>query len=150
MFRRTLFDQGLRHHKEYFICENYRLWTDLIGKTKMAKVDEVLLHVRFSDHHSTRNLIRDKEKHSIRRALMGEIHKAAFRNLGLTFSEEDMRAYNQYILQMRPEVSYSPGEIREITRLCQIVGSQLNDLHPGYLPGFTQGMEKRFPFISFI
>lgn len=149
LFRRTLFDQGLRHRKEYFVCEDYRIWTELIGKTKMANIDEVLLHVRFGDHQTTRNSIQDMEKHSIRRALMGEIHKEAFRNLGLTLSEEDMMAYNRYILLMRSEDSYSSSEINGITRLYQKIGSQLNDLHPEYLPGFTRGMVKRFPFITF-
>ena len=149
LFRRGLFDGGLRHRSEYFVCEDYRFWTELIGRTKMANIDEALVQVRFGDHQSTRDSCQDAEKFSIRRALIDEIHKVAFRNMGLALSEEDILSYNRYLRLFQPQAAYSASEIDEIIRLYGTIEGQLRNLHPEYLSGFAAGMSGRFPFIEF-
>ncbi|WP_300774576.1 glycosyltransferase family A protein [uncultured Acetatifactor sp.] len=149
LFRHSLFDGGLWHRSEYFVCEDYRFWVELIGRTKMANIDEVLVRVRFGNHQSTRESCQDTEKLSIRKALIDEIHKVAFRNMGLVFSEADILSYNRYLQLFQPEAAYSAGEVDDIIRLYGIVEEQLRNMHPEYLSGFTTGMSERFPFIDF-
>lgn len=81
--------------------------------------------------------------------MIGEIHKAAFRNAGLALSETDILAYNQYLQLHRTEDSYSAHEKNEILRLYKIIKEQLKNVHPEYIPGFTLGIARRFPFIDF-
>ena len=148
LFRRSLFDKGLRHSPEYFVCEDYRFWTELIGQTQMANIDEFLVYVRFGDHQSTRSSLQDTEKLAIRRALLDEIHVIAFQRMGIALTESEIRSYNDYLQCFKPEASYSAAEKKEILHLYQSIRQQLQQTHPEFIAGFTRGLSNRFPFLN--
>ena len=94
MRRSILTDHGIQFRPEYFVCEDYALWVDMIPYTQMRNLDATLLYVRAHDKQITAQSWRDASQLRLRRAILGEIHKSALMALNLVLSEEDMEIYN--------------------------------------------------------
>ena len=64
MLRKSILDNNnIKYNPQYVPAEDYALWLDLVGKTKFAVLDDILVYYRFHNEnisHSQRDLQREK------------------------------------------------------------------------------------------
>ena len=146
LIRRDLFDNGMQHRNEFFVCDDYVFWVDLIGLTKMANIDEVLLKVRFGEHQMTRRSMTIPIEQNLRRALLGEIHRLCFLKMGMMLSDRTICRYNTILNTYKKPSEYSKEDIQEIMDIYHEVSDIIEIIHPEYSKGFSDGFRRRFPY----
>ncbi len=84
MMRKSLLDETGIRYNDTVICEDYRLWLDMMNKTRFANLDEVLLDYR--NHPDS--ISHDREVDLSRDARQSQI-RTAFRLMNEPLSEEN-------------------------------------------------------------
>ncbi len=136
---------GLR--PEYFVCEDYAFWVDLIGRTKFANLDQVLLHVRYWDQQTTTGSWSSPYKLTLRRSILREIHKTAFERLGVAMSEEEVSRYSYYMGDTARFNTYTESDIPAVRAIIDTVTSRLQAVHPEYVESFRESAERKIGWI---
>ena len=149
MLRKSLFDEGMHHRNEYYICDYYMFWIDLIGRTKMANLDEILVKVRFGEHQMTRQSLVIRQEQALRNTFISEARRVAFDRMGLELTDEQIDRYNAYLQQFKDAGMYTKEEKEEIRIIYQRICTSIAEVHPEFEAGFANYFGKRFPFISF-
>lgn len=147
LIRRSLFDRGIKHRNEFFVCDDYIFWVELIGKTKMANIDEVLVKLRFGEQQMTRQSMTNPFEKNLRKTLLQEIHKACFYQMNIPICEESINRYIYYLQNRKRFSDYNKKELEEIRDLFQLVKTNLLLTHPEYLNGFVNAFQQKFPFV---
>lgn len=123
MRRSILTDHGIQFRPEYFVCEDYALWVDMIPYTQMRNLDATLLYVRAHDKQITAQSWRDSSQLRLRRAILGEIHRSALKALNLELSEEDMEIYNLAVGESSSSYKSKP-DVADLRRVFQSLLTQ--------------------------
>lgn len=143
LMRRSLIDAGLRYRPEYFVCEDYGFWVDLIGKTRFANLDKILLKVRYWEQQTTSGSWREQYKMNIRAAINKEIHKTAFTNLGIEMKREELEAYSYYMGDTAQFNQYTEQDAKDAKNLIGVIGERMAKVCPDFVDGFNAASGKK-------
>ena len=127
MFRKSLVtEQKVCLRTEYFVCEDYAFWVDLIGKTKMENIDQTFLKVRSGHSSITQESWQDAGKLRLRKAVLDEIHRTAFQNLGIPVTEEEINEFNRYVGDAN---RYNVVTKEDVKRIEKVFSSIIHKIH---------------------
>ncbi|MCF0136092.1 MAG: glycosyltransferase family 2 protein [Lachnospiraceae bacterium] len=147
MIRKTVFDCGIKLHSEFFVCEDYALWGDLLGKTKMANLSEVILHVRYGDQQTTGKSWKDPLQLALRKSILKEVFRASLANLNISFSEAELELYT-YGAADTVRFSHITNEIcKEFENLLKSMETRLEMVHPELVGGFHLEADRKMEFL---
>lgn len=143
MFRRSLItDMGVTFRSEYFACEDYAFWVDLIGKTKMENLDETFLYVRSGHPSITQETWGDNRKLRLRKAILDEIHRTAFANLGIKIDEAELTLFNSFIGDSN-RGEHDASEVQQLEELFESLKKRMVGLPLVSVPLMEEQMEQR-------
>lgn len=143
LFRKSLIDQGFHIKPEYFVCEDYDFFCQMIGHTKMANLPQVVLNVRYHTRQTTSNSWKIPYQLRLRAAILHEIHRMALTNLRLTFTEEELTLYSDWMGDTARLYTASLEKIQKLEKLLDKFEDQLAAENPSYLNGFRQQADRK-------
>lgn len=148
MIRRKVYEYA-SYKEDYFVAEDYDFWVQLIGRTKLANIPEVLLEVRFGEQQTTRQSANEIEKQNRKKAIITQIHREVFQQLNIDVTQEEMDQYIAFLLDYRNVKEMTVEGMREIRKNYQTIMKAMERVHPEYVKGFTEGMSLRYKSIDF-
>ena len=134
---------SIKVRPEYFVCEDYAYWVDLIGKTKFANLDKVLINVRYWDQQTTANSWQEEYKLSMRSAIIKEIHKSAFANLKIDLTNEEVTLFSYFMADTARFNKYNNKDVSKITDLVGRIFDKMQITCPQYAAHFRNASESK-------
>lgn len=142
LMRRSTFDLAMLR-PEYFVCEDYGFWCDLIRKTKFGNLDKVLLNIRYHSEQTTTTSWEQPYLLNIRAAILKEIFRAALMNLGIDFTEDELEIYSYCFGDTVRMRSVNEMHIEKLTKVVTKFRERLERSCPEYLEGFCSETDRK-------
>ncbi len=93
----TLKKHGLIYNEQFFVAQDYELWSRLCQVGKITILPEFLLLYRFGHENISKKSTEKKAER--RRKLIGEIHARLIRDYGINLNEEEIRTFNEFFTE---------------------------------------------------
>ena len=110
----SLEKRNLRYHEEYFVAQDYQLWSQLSKTGKIEIMPEFLLKYRFGHENISKRSNRDKL--SRRKALIDAIHKDLIEYYGIGLSREEMEVFNNFFSENEGGTKPEPAEVLSLIK----------------------------------
>lgn len=105
MRKKTLDKHNLTYNLNYFVAQDYELWTRLIRVGKVCIIPEYLLYYRFGHENISKKSTRDKLYK--RKKLIDDIHKNILTYFGIPLSREELNVFNDFFTE-----TYSGNKVK--------------------------------------
>ncbi|MCF0136228.1 MAG: glycosyltransferase family 2 protein [Lachnospiraceae bacterium] len=143
LIRRSIFDAGYRLNPDFFVCEDYDFWVRMIGVTRIANLDKVLLNIRYGAQQTTTSSWGDPVKLRMRETILKEIYRTALLNVGLNVTDEEINLYSFHVSDTVRFHKITSDSVEQFAKLLEKCKEQLNKKHPEYLKGFSEEAARR-------
>lgn len=118
MRKSTLERYGLTYHLDFFVAQDYQLWSQIIKVGNISIMPEYLLRYRFG--HENISKISNRDKLTKRKNLIDSIHKDLISYFNIPLNEHEIRAFNDFFTE-----SYG-GSVQDIHTLINAVNKIKN------------------------
>lgn len=113
MRKQTLVENGLTYHEDFFVAQDYQLWSQLIKVGNICIMPEYLLHYRFGHENISKKS--NQEKQLKRKALIASIHRDLLNYYDVGLTEEELESFNEFFTE-----SYG-GQVQNWDSLEQVI-----------------------------
>ncbi len=92
-----LFDNNIKFRNEFFVCEDYALWVDLMRCAKFANIGDFVLKIRVRDQNTTSQSRVKPYRRILRKSILDQIHREIFEYLDFNMSEDELSLFNEFV-----------------------------------------------------
>lgn len=95
--KQTLEEHQIRYKEQFFVAQDYQLWSQLTEIGSITIIPEFLLRYRFGHENITKTS--NEQKKEKRDALIGKIHKDLIQFYGIDLNEDEIDTFNQFFTE---------------------------------------------------
>lgn len=115
---------NIKYREEYFACQDYSLWIDIVKLGKISNINKCLLRYRSGHDNISRRTANNRSKE--RKKLLDNIHLRGIANNGLSITENELKLINKIFNDNIKDNAASEDEINKLDKVFKKFKDQNN------------------------
>ena len=122
MLRKSFLNKyNLKYRDNFFVCQDYSFWVDIIKYGKISNISKPLLYYRSGHDNISRRSSEKKAKQ--RKELIDKIHIRAIKNNGFSLNDEELEIFNDIFCE-NIKSNISKTDIKKIEKIIRKLMNQ--------------------------
>lgn len=125
MIRKSILDQSqIRYRAEYYVCEDYALWVDLMPHTQFHNLADILLESRAHPEQITMTSRRNPSQRFVRQAIINQIQDLSLSHVGINLEADSLVLFHQFLGDAKSRPA-NQTELEAIETIFESILSQM-------------------------